>query len=93
MTSLMAKTTAMQEKYSQKMTTVAQQKHFREIKNQNLMTKLSVSMATAEERRKANLQNKLMKVQTELEKVKNAKQKQALNKENMESNMPAVESQ
>jgi hypothetical protein len=37
------------------------------------MTKLSVSMATAEERRKANLQNKLMKVQTELEKVKNAK--------------------
>ena len=33
MTSLMAKTTAMQEKYSQKMTTVAQQKQFREIKN------------------------------------------------------------
>ena len=50
------------------------------------MTKLSMNMATAEERRKANLQNKIKKVQTDLEKVKLAKQNKTVNKENAVTN-------
>ena len=49
------------------------------------MTKLSTNMATAEERRKANLLNKIKKVQTDLEKVKLAKQNKTVNKENVEN--------
>lgn len=64
------------------MTTVNQVQQFKEKKNQEKMTKLSANLATAEERRKANLQSKIQKVQTDLEKVKMAKQNKALNKEN-----------
>ena len=73
----------MHDLYNQRLTNNQQ---FKEVKNQQLMTKLSVNMATAEERRKANLQSKIKKVQTDLEKVKLAKQNKSVNKENVMSN-------
>ena len=73
----------MHDLYNQRLTNNQQ---FKEVKNQQLMTKLSVNMAPAEERRKANLQSKIKKVQTDLEKVKLAKQNKSVNKENVMSN-------
>ena len=62
-----------------------EQKAINEMKKNKMRTQLDMDLATHEERRKQKIQMHLSKVQTNLERVKIAKQR-AQNKENIDMN-------
>jgi hypothetical protein len=89
-----SKTNMMKDRNDRIMKNLDEQKHNFTLRTNMLKNKLDSHLHDAEERRKANIQNKLMKAQNDLEKVKLAKKK-VMNKENCENvnmnNMEDVE--